>query len=81
MSESHLPGMNPLSFAQPPRVIAPLVMVQRPLTRIFAFTGRNIDDVINSPIARRQIIGYYKLYRTIQRESEIRDLERQWNPL
>lgn len=80
-------SMNPmigLGHGSLPRDDAPAtehVMIVRPLQRILSFTGRSIDDVINSPIARREVIGYYKLYRTIQRSSEITDLERQWNPL
>jgi hypothetical protein len=37
--------------------------------------------VINNPIARREVAGYFKLHRQIERVSEIRELERQWNPL
>jgi hypothetical protein len=57
------------------------VMIVRPLQRILAFTGRSIHDVINNPIARREVAGYFKLHRQIERVSEIRELERQWNPL
>jgi hypothetical protein len=56
------------------------VMTIRPLQRILAFTGRSIDDVINNPIARREVAGYFKLHRQIQRVGEIYDLEQQWNP-
>lgn len=55
------------------------VLVQRPLQRVLAFTRRTIHDVINDPIARREVIGYYKLYRWVERGSEVSDLERQWN--
>jgi len=60
----------------------PLVerVVQRPLNRVLAFTGRTIDDVVNDPIAKNQVYGYYKLYRQVERAGEVRDLERQWNP-
>ena len=60
----------------------PLVerVVQRPLNRVLAFIGRTIDDVVNDPIVKNQVYGYYKLHRQIERASEIRDLERQWNP-
>ena len=57
------------------------VQVQRPLQRVLAFRGRSIDDVVNSQIIKNEISGYWKLYRQIQRHSEIVDLERQWNPL
>ena len=60
----------------------PLVehIVQRPLNRVLAFTGRTIDDVVNDRMVKNQVYGYYKLYRQIERAGEIRDLERQWNP-
>lgn len=56
-----------------------LVVIQRPLRRVLAFTGRTIDDVINDPVAKFQVQGYYKLHCWIQRQSEISELERQWN--
>jgi hypothetical protein len=57
-----------------------VVIVQRPLDRILSFTGYSIDDVVNNPIAKHALIGYYKLSRQIDRRSECVDLERQWNP-
>jgi hypothetical protein len=55
------------------------VLTQRPLHRVLAFTGNTIDDVINSPVVKNQVKGFYRLYRQIERQSEITDLERQWN--
>lgn len=55
------------------------ILVQRPLRRILAFTRRSIDDVVNDPIARSEVLGYYKLHKQIHRAMETRDLERQWN--
>lgn len=57
------------------------VIVQRPLRRVLAFTRRTIDDVINDPVARNQVRVYFKLHKWVQRESEISDLERQWNAI
>jgi hypothetical protein len=57
------------------------VILHRPLDRILAFTGRSIDDVVNSPMVTNQIYGYFKLQRWVTRESEISELERAWNPL
>jgi hypothetical protein len=37
------------------------------LGRILRFTGYSIHDVINDPIARNAVIGYYGLYRSIER--------------
>ncbi|GEM_PF-1012208 len=55
------------------------VVVNRPLHRIMAFAGYSIDDIVDDPIARHTIYGYYKLYREVRRTYEIIDLERQWN--
>ena len=57
------------------------VIVQRPLDRILAFTGRSIDDVVNDPLAKRHVFGYYKLHRWMDRKAEIAEMERAWNPL
>ncbi|HEX4796752.1 MAG TPA: hypothetical protein VH370_23370 [Humisphaera sp.] len=57
------------------------VMLRRPLSRVLAFRGRSIDDVVNDPIVKNEIFGYWKLYRAIERHGEVTDLERQWNPL
>jgi hypothetical protein len=51
------------------------------LHRILRFTGRTIDDVVNNPIAKNEVLGYYKLHKFINRRGEIRELERQWNPM
>jgi hypothetical protein len=55
------------------------VQLQGVLRHILASTGKTIHDVINDPIARNQVRGYYKLHRWIAREVEIGELERQWN--
>lgn len=55
------------------------VIVQRPLDRILSFCGKTIHDVINDPIARREVRGWFKTYKWTQRAMEISDLERQWN--
>ncbi len=51
------------------------------LQRVLEFRGRSIDDVVNNPIVKREVLGYYKLHRQIERSAEVRELERQWNPL
>jgi hypothetical protein len=55
-------------------------VIQRRLNRVLAFTGLTIDDVVNNPIAKNQVLGYWKLSRQIDRSSEVTELERQWNP-
>jgi hypothetical protein len=55
------------------------IMLQRPLQRVMAFTGRSIDDIVNDPIAKNEVLGFYKLHRQILRRSEVLELEKQWN--
>jgi hypothetical protein len=55
------------------------LITRRPLQQVLAFRGRTIDDVVNNPIVKNEIFGYWKLHRQIQRTSEVVDLERQWN--
>ncbi|HET6252378.1 MAG TPA: hypothetical protein VFE47_32120 [Tepidisphaeraceae bacterium] len=57
------------------------VMIQRPLHRLLAFRGRSIHDVVNSPIVKNEMLGYWKVYRQIERRTEMLELERQWNSL
>lgn len=56
------------------------VLRQQTLSRILNFTGRTIDDVVNDPIVKNEVLGYYKLHNLIHRRGEMLDLERQWNP-
>ena len=56
-----------------------LVVVQHPLRDVLSFTRRTIDDVVNSPIVKNEVAGYYKLRKWIKRGIEINELERQWN--
>lgn len=57
------------------------VLRERALRRVLNFTRRTIDDVVNNPIVKNEVLGYYKLHKFINRQTEIRDLERQWNSL
>jgi hypothetical protein len=57
------------------------VLIRRPLQRVLAFRGRSIDDVVNNPMVKNEIYGYWKLNKQIERAGEIGDLERQWNSL
>jgi hypothetical protein len=56
-----------------------LVVLQRPLRRVLAFTRRSIDDVVNCPIAKREVLGYYKLHKWVERGCEITDMNRWWD--
>ncbi len=62
-----------------PRRVITSAVVQAPLRRVLAFTRRSIDDVVNNPLAKREVLGYYKLHKQIQRGMEVCDLEQQWN--
>jgi hypothetical protein len=50
------------------------------LNRVLEFTRLSIHDVVNDPIAKNMVLGYWKLSRQIDRSSEVTELERQWNP-
>ncbi len=69
-----------------PRLVRPgtqrdeYVMVRRPLRRVMAFLGCSIDQVCDDPMVKNQVLGYFKLYKEVDRRMEMRDLERQWNP-
>ncbi len=76
--------INPLGFGIPRLEIRygteiERIIVRRPLHRVLSFLGHDINDVCNDPIVKNQVIGYYKLYREVQRSCEVVDLERQWN--
>jgi hypothetical protein len=80
MSDLRSIGLSAIRLSQQSGNDTELVLVQRPLHRIFTFLGYSIDDVVENPIAKNAVLGYYKLSRQIERSSEIVDLERQWNP-
>ena len=54
-------------------------VVEKRLNRVLAFTGLTIDDVVNNPVAKNIVMGYFKLSRMVDRRGEIVELERQWN--
>jgi hypothetical protein len=57
-----------------------LRVVQRPLRRVMAFLGYTIDELCNDRVVKNRVLGYFKLYKEINRRGEMRELERQWNP-
>jgi len=77
-------SFDPFNFVRrkhlppPPGGRTEIVQTQRALRRILSFTGKSIDDVVNDPIAKRLVLGYYKLDVWVDREIEVGDLERQW---
>ena len=75
---------DPIGFRSRPRLKSAetgvsFVMPQQTLRRVMAFVGRSIDDVVNDPIAKNQVRGYFKLAKQIERAGEVTELERQWN--
>lgn len=80
-----MPGFDPIVSGNsqfiftPPPAIERRVIMNR-LSRILAFTRLTIHDVVNNPIAKNQVHGYYRLSKMIDRRSEIVELEKQWNP-
>lgn len=77
-----LPGQNRYHLPKAPRPSIEYVLRHRaPLHRILSHTGKSIHDIINCPISRNIVRGYYKLSRQIDRSIEVTELERQWNPI
>lgn len=69
-----------------PRAVAadtPITHVQRErrFARLLAFAGWTIDDVVSNPIAKRDIVRWFKTDRRMHRQLEVLALEKQWNPL
>jgi len=78
---SVLPGMGYRSVRQEDEQRMELLTRQRELRRILEFAGWTIDDVIDNPIARRDVRQWYKIGRWMHRRLEVTELERQWNAL
>lgn len=57
------------------------VMIQRDFQKLLGFAGRSIDDVVNCPIAKRDVLQWFRISRSMKRRLEVLDLEKQWNPL
>jgi hypothetical protein len=79
-----MPDLTPLGIRSIPRDARPDSGHHRyvrisPLLRVLEFTHRSIDDVVNDPIVKREVLGYFKLHKWVQRGCEQVDLERQWN--
>ena len=68
-----------IAAVQRPELVRHVVV--RRLSRILSFTRLTIDDVVNNPIAKNRVRAYWKLSMQIDRASEARELERQWNPM
>lgn len=81
MSQINGLGIGRSQLPAPERSGTQYVMRQRMLQRVLALRGRTIDDVVNDPIVKNDILGYWKVLKQIDRRSEMLELERQWNHL
>jgi hypothetical protein len=55
------------------------IVPQHALRRVLAFRRHSIDDIVNDPMVKREVHGYFKLQLQIARTCETVELERQWN--
>lgn len=76
-----LPGIRSRFPLPPGGSGTEFVLSQRPLRRVMAFAGRSIDDVVNCPIAKREVAFYFKVGRWMERRIDLLELEEQWNAL
>ena len=72
---------DPIGFGSGPQVpeqgyFVRVDLLRIALHRVLNFTGRTIDDVIDDPIARNEVIGYLKLYHEIERRCDAIDRAR-----
>ncbi|HEY0010280.1 MAG TPA: hypothetical protein VGB55_16275 [Tepidisphaeraceae bacterium] len=81
MSSNPLPGGQPLHFAASPATRIEYLQRSTRLQRLLNFCGWSIDDVVNNPLAKRDVLRWYKLGRWTERRLEIHELEKQWNRL
>lgn len=74
-----------LSFRKPagldePNEAVVHVELRRELPRLLAFAGWSIDDVVNNPLAKRDVYNWYRMSLNMKRRLDVLALERQWNP-
>jgi hypothetical protein len=81
MSQFGSLGIGPQRRLQADQPQAAYLLARLPLQRILSFRARTIDDVVNSPLVKNEILAYWKLHKQLEAMSEIFDLEQQWNNL
>lgn len=79
MRDGSLPGLGVLRLHGHGGREVERVVQQMPLRRVMDFLRCSIDDVINDPMVRWQVAGYYRLQKEVDRWCEVVDLERWWN--
>jgi hypothetical protein len=72
-------GLTIPNVPDPAPPSASFVLKQHEMRRLLNFAGWTIDDVVQNPIARRDVARWFKLGRAMNRRLEVLDLERQWN--
>ena len=70
-------GVNSFEALSPGRTEH--VHLVRPLSKLLEFRRRTIDDIVNSPVVKNEISGYWKMQKQMDRRLQIGELERQWN--
>jgi len=70
---------RPIGFEQQEDNALVHVQPQRQFRRLLAFAGRTIDDIVNSPLDKRDIFNWYRMSLKMERRLEVLELEQQWN--
>jgi hypothetical protein len=79
MSQFGFLGIGPRRALQEEQPRAAHLLARLPLQRILAFRGRTIDDVVNNPVVKNEILAFWKLHKQLESMTEILELEQQWN--
>lgn len=62
-------GAGPMGFPDE-RPLQVESVVRLALNRVLEFTGHSIDDIVNDPVARNEVEGYYRLYCYVERRCD-----------
>jgi hypothetical protein len=79
MSQFGFLGIGPRHTLRQDQPQAAYLLARLPLKRILAFRARSIDDVVNSPLVKNEILAFWKLHKQLETMTEIFELEQQWN--
>ena len=81
MPSNGLPGGQPIILDASPMPRVEYVQRSSDLQRLLRFSGWSIDDVVNNPLAKSDLLRWHKIGRWTNRRLDIHELEKQWNPL
>jgi hypothetical protein len=79
MSQFGSLGIGPQRRLHQDQPQAAYLLARLPLQRILAFRARSIDDVVNNPLVKNEILGFWKLHKQLEAMTEALELEQQWN--